>query len=118
MFLGGNKFVNPYVERDKKNLKLAVFGVQVAAYLIEIALSTGDRIQESENRRHPRLRHLRAGRQALRYEGLRFASACTLLQHIEFVREQKEVITGRGITFKREKRSIFQKRRQLAAKGK
>ena len=35
MFLGGNKFVNAYVERDKKNLKLAVFGVQVAAFLIE-----------------------------------------------------------------------------------
>jgi glycosyltransferase involved in cell wall biosynthesis len=32
-----------------------------------------------------------------------------LLQHIEFVREGKEIITGRGITFKREKPSIFQK---------
>jgi glycosyltransferase involved in cell wall biosynthesis len=33
-----------------------------------------------------------------------------LLQHIEFVREDKEIITGRGITFKREKPSIFQKK--------
>jgi glycosyltransferase involved in cell wall biosynthesis len=32
-----------------------------------------------------------------------------LLQHIEFVREDKEIITGRGITFKREKPSVFQK---------
>jgi glycosyltransferase involved in cell wall biosynthesis len=32
-----------------------------------------------------------------------------LLQHIEFVREGKEIITGRGITFKREKPSVFQK---------
>jgi len=33
--LGWSKFVSAYVERDKKNLKLAVFGVQVAALLIE-----------------------------------------------------------------------------------
>jgi glycosyltransferase involved in cell wall biosynthesis len=33
-----------------------------------------------------------------------------LLQHIEFVREGKEIITGRGITFKREKPSIFEKK--------
>jgi glycosyltransferase involved in cell wall biosynthesis len=39
-----------------------------------------------------------------------------LLQHIEFVREDKEIITGRGITFKREKPSIFQgKERQQQA---
>lgn len=31
-----------------------------------------------------------------------------LLQHIEFVREDKEIITGRGITFKREKPSRFE----------
>lgn len=37
-------------------------------------------------------------------------TAWALLQHIEFVREQKEIITGRGITFKREKPSIFQKK--------
>ena len=39
MFLGGNKFVNAYVERDKKKLKLAVFGVQVAAFLIEFLIA-------------------------------------------------------------------------------
>ncbi len=33
--LGWLKFVSAYVERDKKILKLAVFGVQVAALLIE-----------------------------------------------------------------------------------
>jgi glycosyltransferase involved in cell wall biosynthesis len=33
-----------------------------------------------------------------------------LIQHIEFVREDKEIITGRGITFKREKPSIFQRK--------
>jgi len=43
-------------------------------------------------------------------------TAWALLQHIEFVREQKEIVTGRGITFKREKPSIFQKKRQLALK--
>ncbi len=32
-----------------------------------------------------------------------------LLQHIEFVREEKEIITGRGLTFKREKPSVFQR---------
>ena len=33
--LGWSKFVSAYVERDKKILKLAVFGIQVAAFLIE-----------------------------------------------------------------------------------
>ena len=33
--LGWLKFVSAYVERDKKNLKLAVFGIQVAAFLID-----------------------------------------------------------------------------------
>jgi len=37
-------------------------------------------------------------------------TAWALLQHIEFVREEKEIITGRGITFKREKPSIFQQK--------
>ncbi|MDD5327844.1 MAG: hypothetical protein PHY02_08535 [Phycisphaerae bacterium] len=36
-------------------------------------------------------------------------TAWALLQHIEFVREEKEIITGRGLTFKREKPSILQK---------
>ena len=30
------KFANTYVERDKKNFKLAVFGVQLPVLLIEI----------------------------------------------------------------------------------
>ncbi len=33
------KFVSAYMERDKKILKLAVFGVQVAALLIEISFT-------------------------------------------------------------------------------
>ncbi len=37
-------------------------------------------------------------------------TAWALLQHIEFVREDKEIITGRGITFKREKPSVFHKK--------
>jgi glycosyltransferase involved in cell wall biosynthesis len=37
-------------------------------------------------------------------------TAWALLQHIEFVREEKEIITGRGITFKREKPSMFEKK--------
>jgi glycosyltransferase involved in cell wall biosynthesis len=36
-------------------------------------------------------------------------SAWALVQHVEFVLEQKEITTGRGVTFKREKSSIFQK---------
>jgi len=38
-------------------------------------------------------------------------SAWALLQHIEFVREEKEIVTGRGIKFSREKPCIFQQRR-------
>jgi glycosyltransferase involved in cell wall biosynthesis len=37
-------------------------------------------------------------------------TAWALLQHIEFVREEKEIISGRGITFKREKPSVFQQK--------
>jgi glycosyltransferase involved in cell wall biosynthesis len=36
-------------------------------------------------------------------------TAWALLQHIEFVREEKEIVTGRGIKFKREKSSKYQK---------
>jgi len=45
-------------------------------------------------------------------------TAWALLQYIEFVREQKEIVTGRGITFTRGKTSIFQKKKQLAPEGK
>ncbi len=37
-------------------------------------------------------------------------SAWGLLQHIEFVKEQKEVVTGRRVEFKREKPSIYDKK--------
>jgi len=37
-------------------------------------------------------------------------SAWGLLQHIEFVREQKEIVTGRGREFKREKPSIYDRK--------
>lgn len=36
-------------------------------------------------------------------------TAWTLLQHIELVNEEKEIITGRDMIFKREKPSVFQK---------
>jgi len=39
VFFGWYKFVSAYMERGKKNLKLAVFGIQVAAFLIEILLT-------------------------------------------------------------------------------
>jgi hypothetical protein len=35
-------------------------------------------------------------------------SAWALLQYIEFVREEKEIVTGRGVKFDREKPSILQ----------
>jgi hypothetical protein len=35
-------------------------------------------------------------------------TAWTLLQHIEFIRQEKEIITGRGLRFVREKPSVFQ----------
>ncbi|MHC4616826.1 MAG: glycosyltransferase family protein [Planctomycetota bacterium] len=36
-------------------------------------------------------------------------TAWALLQHIEFLREEKEIVTGRGITFTRDKKSVLQK---------
>ena len=43
-------------------------------------------------------------------------SAWALLQYIEFVKEQKEIVTGRGIKFTREKPSPLQmqKKRRIA----
>ncbi|MEJ2647969.1 MAG: hypothetical protein P8016_06125 [Sedimentisphaerales bacterium] len=35
-------------------------------------------------------------------------SAWALLQYIDFVRDEKEIVTGRGITFTREKESALQ----------
>jgi len=39
-------------------------------------------------------------------------SAWALLQYIDFIREQKEITTGRGIKFTREKPSVFQKKQR------
>ena len=39
-------------------------------------------------------------------------SAWAILQYIDFVREEKEIVTGRGIKFTREKPSTFQKKKQ------
>jgi glycosyltransferase involved in cell wall biosynthesis len=38
-------------------------------------------------------------------------SAWSLLQYVDFIREQKEIVTGRGVRFTREKASIFEKRK-------
>ncbi|HUT29269.1 MAG TPA: hypothetical protein VMX13_05710 [Sedimentisphaerales bacterium] len=40
-------------------------------------------------------------------------TAWALLQHIEFLREEKEIVTGRGIKFIREKSSVFARKRAL-----
>ena len=37
-------------------------------------------------------------------------TAWTLLQHIEFIRQEKDIVTGRGLKFKRERPSVFQKK--------
>ncbi|MHC4573265.1 MAG: glycosyltransferase family protein [Planctomycetota bacterium] len=42
-------------------------------------------------------------------------SAWGLLQHIEFLREEKEIVTGRGIKFTRENRSTFQTKKTPTA---
>ena len=39
-------------------------------------------------------------------------SAWAILQYIDFVREENQIVTGRGIKFTREKPSIFQKKKQ------
>jgi polysaccharide biosynthesis protein PslF len=41
-----------------------------------------------------------------------YNSAWGLLQHIDFVNEQKEIVTGRGVKFKREKTSVLNKSMQ------
>ncbi len=43
-------------------------------------------------------------------------TAWALLQYIDFLGEAQEIVTGRGITFTREKRSVFERRGRQAAK--
>jgi glycosyltransferase involved in cell wall biosynthesis len=38
-------------------------------------------------------------------------TAWALLQHAEFLREEKEIVTGRGVKFTRERQSLFENRR-------
>lgn len=75
---------------------------QIAEALDSLVFNPGSRIR-MEKQAHQR------GYQ-MRWQN----SAWTLLQHIEFIREHKEIVTGRGVIFKREKESVFrQKRRAL-----
>jgi hypothetical protein len=46
-----------------------------------------------------------------------YNSAWALLQHIDFINEQKEIVTGRGVKFKREKTSALQKRIKNVSQG-
>ncbi|MHC4727663.1 MAG: glycosyltransferase family protein [Planctomycetota bacterium] len=43
-------------------------------------------------------------------------SAWALLQYIEFIREQKEIVTGRGVKFTREKPSVFEIKKRRTSK--
>jgi glycosyltransferase involved in cell wall biosynthesis len=65
-------------------------------------------------------KRLRMERQAHQrgYQMRWYNSAWALLHHIDFVREQKELKTGRGITFLREKTSIFQREKHTPVKDK
>ena len=65
-------------------------------------------------------RRLRMERQAHQrgYQMKWYNSAWALLYHIDFIREQKELKTGRGITFCRKKTSIFQKRKHTPTQDK
>ena len=40
-------------------------------------------------------------------------SAWAILQHVEFIQEQKRLLTGRGVRFKRERPSVFHKIRRV-----
>jgi glycosyltransferase involved in cell wall biosynthesis len=64
---------------------------------------------------NPRQR-LRMERQAHQrgYQMRWYNSAWALVQHVEFVEEQKKTVTGRGARFTRNKPSIFQKSKHLA----
>jgi glycosyltransferase involved in cell wall biosynthesis len=42
-----------------------------------------------------------------------YNSAWALLQYIDFIREEKDIVTGRGVRFTREKTSIFQKQQAI-----
>ena len=60
---------------------------------------------------HPRRRiHMEKQAHQRGYQMRWQNTAWALLQHIDFIREEKEIITGRGIKFKREKKSKYQSR--------
>ncbi|UCG48739.1 MAG: hypothetical protein JSU94_02970 [Phycisphaerales bacterium] len=56
-------------------------------------------------------KRLRMERQAHQrgYQMRWYNSAWALLQHIDFVREEKEIVTGRGVTFSRQKKSVLER---------
>jgi glycosyltransferase involved in cell wall biosynthesis len=47
-----------------------------------------------------------------------YNSAWALLQYIDFIREEKDIVTGRGVKFTREKPSVFQKKSNSFVQGK
>ena len=71
---------------------------QIAQGLDYLVFNRGERL-EMEKRAHKR------GYQ-MRWDN----SAWQLLQHIQFIREDRDIVTGRGIDFIRRKRSLLQRR--------
>jgi len=98
-----------------------VFGRHARGILVDAGEPSVEQIAEALDylvfRRDKRLRMERQAHQR-GYQMRWNNTAWALLQHIEFVREEKEIITGRGIVFKREKPSVFQKKRSLPVQGK
>jgi hypothetical protein len=70
---------------------------QIAGALDYLVFNRGKRLQ-MEKQAHQR------GYQ-MRWQN----TAWALLQHIEFIKESKEIVTGRGTTFTREKKTQYQK---------
>jgi glycosyltransferase involved in cell wall biosynthesis len=98
-----------------------VFGRHARGILVDPGEPSVEQIAEALDylvfRKEKRLRMERQAHQR-GYQMRWHNTAWALLQHIEFVREQKEIVTGRGIKFRREKPSIFRKKRQLATNEK
>jgi len=94
-------------------------GVVIGRYARGILVDAGERSVEQIAKALDYLvfhkeRHLVMEREAHKrgYQMRWQNSAWELLQHIEFIKEQKEIVSGRGVSFKREKPSVYQRKKQ------
>ena len=104
------QYARELIQSNKKCLPGLIMGRHARGILIDSEEASIDQIAQAVDylvfNKKARLRMEKQAHQR-GFQMRWYNSAWALLQHIEFVNDQKEKIVGRGVTFKREKRSCF-----------